>query len=148
MPSRNTSPAEDLDLSLPTLWFAKSPAILPPSIIGSSSNKKIHASSSGWSSSGARKTYTYNTVVQDNATLARTKIHLTWDASNPGVTVKAKQKHIPPPPKLGQDELERYRQKYSDAVANWCESNMGRQVGDGECWTLAVCCSHHLDSQY
>lgn len=26
---------------------------------------------------------------------------------------------------------------YSDAVATWCESNKGRQVGDGECWTLA-----------
>jgi hypothetical protein len=27
--------------------------------------------------------------------------------------------------------------RYSDAVASWCESNKGRQVGDGECWTLA-----------
>lgn len=26
---------------------------------------------------------------------------------------------------------------YSDAVATWCESKMGRQVGNGECWTLA-----------
>lgn len=27
--------------------------------------------------------------------------------------------------------------RYSEALASWCESNMGHQVGDGECWTLA-----------
>jgi hypothetical protein len=27
--------------------------------------------------------------------------------------------------------------RYSNAVASWCESMMGQQVGDGECWTLA-----------
>ena len=135
-PSSSYQP-QDLDLDLKSLWFAKSPVTLPPSIVGTGKDKKIYASSSGWSSSGARKTHTYNTVVQDNKTLARTKINLTWDASNPSVTVKAKQKHIPPPRKLDQRELEAYRQNYSDAVATWCESNMGRQVGDGECWTLA-----------
>jgi len=109
--SRDSYQAQDLDLDLKSLWFARSPAILPPSIIGVH-EKKIHASSSSWSSSGARKTHTYNTVVQDNSTLARTKIHLTWDASNPTVTVKAQQKHIPPPQKLNQNELEANRSRY------------------------------------
>jgi hypothetical protein len=27
--------------------------------------------------------------------------------------------------------------RYSNATAAWCESKMGRQVGNGECWTLA-----------
>lgn len=27
--------------------------------------------------------------------------------------------------------------RYSGAVADWSESKMGSQVGDGECWTLA-----------
>lgn len=27
--------------------------------------------------------------------------------------------------------------RYSDALASWCESQMGKQVGNGECWTLA-----------
>lgn len=31
--------------------------------------------------------------------------------------------------------------RYSEAIANWCESKLGQQVGDGECWTLA---SHAL----
>jgi hypothetical protein len=103
---------QDLGLDLTSLWFAKSPVKLPQSMIGTGAEKKIHASSSSWSSSGARKTHTYNVIVQDSATLARTKILLTWDASNPSVTVKAQQKHIPPPRQLTQGELEAYQQRY------------------------------------
>jgi len=108
----NQSVSHELDLSLSSLWFTKSPATLPPSIIGTQ-GKKIHASSSGWSSTGSRKTYTYTTIVQDNINLSRHIIELTWDASNPGVTVKARQKYIPPPRSLSWDELEAYRHRYA-----------------------------------
>ncbi len=27
--------------------------------------------------------------------------------------------------------------RYSERVARWCESKMGKRVGNGECWTLA-----------
>jgi hypothetical protein len=107
----------------------------------------------GWSSSGPRKIHHYSAAIQDNTALARTKIQLTWDGSNPGLTVKSQQKHYPPPQPLSRDELEvcreRYglivhpnlrkcanRSRYSDKVATWCESNMGYKVGVGECWNL------------
>ena len=70
------------------------------------------ASSSGWSSHGVRKTHVFNGIIQDNSTMARTKILLSWDDSNPGLTVKAQQKHIPPPRKLTRQELDNYREEY------------------------------------
>ena len=154
VPERNVSyEAQDLDLDLKSKWFAKTHPKLPLSAIGPP-GKKTSASTMGWSSSGPRKTHHYSAAIQDNTTLARTKIHLTWDGSNPGLTVKAQQKHYPPPRPLSRDELDACRERYglivhpnlrkcangsrySDKVATWCESNMGHKVGDGECWTLA-----------
>jgi hypothetical protein len=147
----STSNTPDLDLDLGSLWFAKSPIAFPPRTIN---KKKInYTSSSGWSSVGPRKTYTFTAHIRHNDTLASTKIHLTWDGSNPGYTVRAQQKHYPPPRRLSKAELEKYRERfvtlillgfrnanntrYSNAIAAWCESKMGRQVGNGECWTLA-----------
>ena len=31
-----------------------------------------------------------------------------------------------------------FKAKYSDSLASWCEGQMGQQVGNGECWTLAA----------
>ncbi|TVY85554.1 hypothetical protein LSUE1_G000054 [Lachnellula suecica] len=126
----------DLDLDLKSLWFAQSPPKFPPPSLGQA-GKISYASSSSWSSNGARRTHTFHAVIQDNTTMARTKIIISWDASNPGVTVNAQQKHYPPPRKLSRHELDDCQQRYSGAVANWCESKMGQKVGNGECWTLA-----------
>ena len=103
--------AEDLDLDLELLWFAKSPAAFPPPSINRLPGSRSYASSSGWSSSGVRKTHTFTGAIRDNGTLSTTKIHLTWDGSNPGLTVKAQQRHFPPPRKLSKNELETYREK-------------------------------------
>ncbi|KAE9379035.1 hypothetical protein N431DRAFT_327486 [Stipitochalara longipes BDJ] len=128
--------AKDYDLDLKSLWFARSPVSFPPPTMNRD-GKIFYSSSSGWSSSGVRKTHTFTAHVRNTVTLASSKIHLTWDASNPAVTVKAQQRHYPPPRRLSQTELESYHQKYSNAVAEWSESQMGTQVGNGECWTLA-----------
>lgn len=96
-----------------------------------------YASSSGWSSNGLRRTHTMNVFIRHNDDLSATKIRLTWDGNNPSLTVKAEQRYIPPPRPLSSPELERYRVLYSDRIALWCESKMGSQVGNGECWTLA-----------
>jgi len=128
---------KDLDLDLQSLWFAQTPARFPPKTI--KPNEITYAATSGWSSSGVRKTHTYSAHIRFYKDLSSTKIHLTWDSSNPGVTVKAQQRHYPPPRQLSRGELEEYRRQYSDALASWCESKMAQQVGDGECWTLA----HH-----
>jgi hypothetical protein len=102
---------KDLDLDLKSLWFAKSPPMFPPPSLGRD-GKISTASSSGWSSNGVRKTHTFNGIIQDNSTMARTKILLSWDDSNPGLTVKAQQKHIPPPRKLSRHELDDCRERY------------------------------------
>ena len=101
----------DLDLDLLSGWYAKTPAAFPPTSIKGMPGKRSYSSSSGWSSSGVRKTYTFTGAVRDNGTLATTIIHLTWDASNPEYTVKAQQRHIPPPRKLSVTELEQYRER-------------------------------------
>ncbi|KAH8658698.1 hypothetical protein BGZ60DRAFT_415357 [Tricladium varicosporioides] len=125
-----------LDLDLPSLWFAQSPPAFPPPCI-TRGGKTSCASKSGWGSNGVRKTHWFTGVIQHNADLSRTTIHLTWDGSNPGLTVKAEQRYTAPPREIGGEELEASRERYSDAVAKYCEGQMGNQVGDGECWTLA-----------
>jgi hypothetical protein len=103
---------KDYDLDLKSLWFAKSPPAFPPPSMNRG-GKLTYASSSGWSSSGVRKTHTFTAHVRNTATLASSRIHLTWDASNPTVTVKAYQRHDPPPRKLSQSELVSCRERYA-----------------------------------
>ncbi|TAQ87867.1 hypothetical protein B7494_g3805 [Chlorociboria aeruginascens] len=114
---QNSYEAQDLDLDLKSAWFAKNHPTFPPASVNRLPGSRSSAFTVGWSSNGVRKTHTLTGVIRHNTTLATTKVHLTWDSSNPALTVKAKQKHYPPPPTLNHDELE--------------------QVGDGECWTLA-----------
>lgn len=113
-PTRSPEPQaqmQDLDLDLKSLWFAKAPAAFPPASINRLPGTRTYASSSGWSSSGVRQTHTFIGVIRDTTTLGMTLIHLTWDSSNPGVTVKAQQRHIPPPRKLSRSELDAYRDR-------------------------------------
>ncbi|CAL3964758.1 hypothetical protein PZA11_002313 [Diplocarpon coronariae] len=128
--SSSHSPAKDLDLDLKSEWFVHGK--FPPRTI----KAQIYRASSGWSSSGNRKTH-HMIIHVRFPDLSSSKIRLTWDGSNPGYTVKAEQRHFPAPRVLSRGELEDYRQRYSESVATWCESQMGQQVGNGECWTLA-----------
>ncbi|KAL5354751.1 hypothetical protein ACLOAV_000840 [Pseudogymnoascus australis] len=127
---------EDFDLDLEKQWFANQPVVFPPASIDRVPGSRGYKYSSGWSSNGVRKTCTFIGLVIYN-TLAYTKIHITWDASNPGLTVKSEQRHFPPPIAPTKSQLDSYRQQYSENLAHWCELQMGTQVGNGECWTLA-----------
>jgi hypothetical protein len=102
--------AKDYDLDLKSLWFAKSPPSFPPPTMNRD-GKITYSIDSGWSRSGVRETHTFTAHVRNTVTLASSKIHLTWDASNPGITVKAQQRHDPPPRKLSQSELESCRKR-------------------------------------
>ncbi len=108
-PSSSTE-ARDFDLDLKSEWYAKSPPAFPPKSM-KVDGKITHAISMGWSGNGTRKIHTFTAHIRFLDTLASAKIHLTWDASNPAVTVKAQQKHYPPPRKLQSSELEAYGQK-------------------------------------
>ncbi|KFY23078.1 hypothetical protein V493_06111 [Pseudogymnoascus sp. VKM F-4281 (FW-2241)] len=131
-----SSKIEDFDLDLKGQWFANQPIIFPPASIERVPGSRGYRYSSGWSSNGVRKTCTFNGLVIYSS-LAYTKIHITWDSSNPGMTVKSEQKHFPPPIPPSESQLDSYRQQYSENLAHWCELQMGTQVGNGECWTLA-----------
>ena len=146
---------QDLDLDLKSQWFVKGQ--FPPRTIPT----KSYITGSGWSSSGSRKSH-WLVAHMRFADLSSTKIRVTWDSSSPEYTVKAEQRHTPPPPPMGRRELESCRKRYakffrpimicsfstsvcrltdilrySEAIASWCESQMGLKVGNGECWTLA-----------
>ncbi|OBT55743.1 hypothetical protein VE04_03914 [Pseudogymnoascus sp. 24MN13] len=131
-----TPKIEDFDLDLEKQWFANQHIVFPPDSIERVPGSRGYRYSSGWSSNGVRKTCTFNGLVIYK-TLAYTKIHITWDASNPGLTVKSEQKHFPPPISPSKSQLDSYRRQYSEKLAHWCELQMGTQVGNGECWTLA-----------
>jgi hypothetical protein len=107
-PTRSQLP-KDLDLDLQSLWFTRTPIQLSPRTM-KDLGKTNSASSSGWSSSGVRKTHHYITHIRYTDTLASTKIKITWDSSNPSVTVKSEQKHFPPPRELTRSELEQYHE--------------------------------------
>lgn len=84
-----------------------------------------------------RTKHTLVFAVRWTLNLSTTKIKITWDASHPTGTVNAAQRHFPPPTPHSLPELEAAALKYGAAVAAWCHSQLGRQVGNGECWTLA-----------
>jgi hypothetical protein len=111
IPPEQQAQPEDLDLDLKSLWFAKQPEDWPPNSVKRLPGKRTYSYSSGWSSTGVRKIYTFTGVICYTNTLAKTIIHLTWDGSNPGVTVKAQQKHLLPPRKLAPAELDAYKNR-------------------------------------
>lgn len=127
--------AGDFDLELGSLWWNKLPPKLP---VPSMQNKGPQTSSSGWSWEqdfrGSRKTLI--AVVRFLDDLPTTKVKVTWDPSSPAKTVKAEQKHLPPPPPLSPEELDAAHTLYGQNIATWCEEAIGTTVGDGECWTM------------
>jgi hypothetical protein len=129
---------QDFELDLDTLWFAGDHARFPPPSINALPGSRGINYSMGWSGSGGRKNcHLTGILIHSNPPLARTKIHVTWEDSNPRGTVKALQKHYPPPRQPGPAELQQWRDSYGEEVARWCEAQVGTQVGNGECWTLA-----------
>lgn len=84
---------------------------------------------------GHRKSEFTGVIIHNN--LARTKIHITYEGLEPGLTARDEQRHYPPPKPLSEKELEKCRKLYNEKIARWCEKQKGTQVGNGECWTLA-----------
>lgn len=81
--------------------------------------------------------YTAIFAIRWTTDLSRTFIRVTWKSTDPSHTINAKQKHFPPPLPLSSINLEKAAGLYGDSLVNFCELNMDRQVGNGECWTLA-----------
>lgn len=105
-PSRSTpNQPVDLDLDLKSQWFVKGQ--FPPRTVPT----KSFTTSSGWSSSGSRKSH-WLVAHMRFPDLSSTKIRVTWDGSSPEYTVKAEQRHFPPPPAMSRMEVENCRERY------------------------------------
>jgi len=87
---------------------------------------------------GFKTTHTFVAAIRHSKTLIIMILRVRWEDSDPEGTARAEYKVRGPPKKPGKEELERWRWKYGEAVARWCEGHIGRQVGNGECWTLAA----------
>ncbi|KAK9238364.1 hypothetical protein V1525DRAFT_401372 [Lipomyces kononenkoae] len=70
------------------------------------------------------------------ADLARTKFRIEVDRYDDN-NVSAQRIDYPPPARPGVEELEAAAAGFGENVAKFVETNVGRQVGDGECWTVA-----------
>lgn len=88
--------------------------------------------------------YTAVFAIRWTTDLSRTFIKVTWSSDDPVRTVRAQQKHFPPPPPLGAPDLEKAAGLYGAAIVRFAQVNLGRQVGNGECWTLAHDALEHV----
>jgi hypothetical protein len=100
------------------------------------STSTISASGSG-SASHMIWIYTAVFAIRWTTDLSRTFIRLSWSSEDPQTTVRATQKHFPPPTPLPPADLEKCAGLYGGGVVGFARGQVGRQVGDGECWTLA-----------
>lgn len=125
---------KEFDLALSTLWFTKNPPSLPPAIRAAGTTTHTYS----WMTEQSYKSMTKTLIVaiRFTDTLAITKLLLCWDTSNPASSVKAQQKHYPPPAALSEEDILKASKTYGENIAKWAEDSVGTRVGDGECWTL------------
>lgn len=130
----------DLDLRLSEAWFSKNPPKFPPSIEGI--EEKMHSFISSWERLPSGRTkHTLVLVIRWTINLSTTKIKITWDASAPGATARAEQKHFPPP------SYPPSQKEWGERIVDWARARIGQQVGNGECWTLAADCFSSLQEE-
>jgi len=131
---------KDIPLNFETRWYSAEPMQQIP-YLAQNPSKFISASTISASGSGfaGNMIWRYTAVfgVRWTSDLSRTFIRVTWSSDKPVSSVRGEQKHFQPPPPLGLSELERAAKIYGGGVVQFARTNMGRQVGNGECWTLA-----------
>lgn len=132
---------KEFDLQLQTLWFT-APANnlhLPPTLSGL--NYVISTTTSG-----AAHTLTIALRIAEDLSIV--KYRLSWQSHDPLNTVSVERKELPAPPVLPQTQLIQAHEQFGNGVAAWAEAMLGRQVGDGECWTLAKEAIDHSSHGY
>ncbi|KAK9377140.1 uncharacterized protein V1513DRAFT_437423 [Lipomyces chichibuensis] len=68
--------------------------------------------------------------------LSRTKFRIEVDRYDDN-NVSAQRVDFPPPGRPSASDLEAAATSFGENVAKFVEANVGRQIGDGECWTVA-----------
>lgn len=125
--------AQDVNLSEDTAWWT-APHPLPP-VLQSRNGVDILSESeeSTTSKRGGRTTISKDIYVL-YLDYSQTVINARYDSGNPA-EVALEQRHLPPPPKLRQDQLEsywqRFGQKISEQVNTMGHSKKDTIVGDG-----------------
>jgi hypothetical protein len=140
---------KDIPLNFESRWYCSDPMQQIP-YLASNPTKAISGSSISASGSGyaGKMTWTYTAIfaIRWTSDLSRTFIRVSWNSDDPTRSVKGQQKHLPPPTPLSPAELERAADLYGAAIVKFCQVNMGRQVGNGECWTLAHDALEHVQT--
>lgn len=130
----------DIPLNFETQWYSADPMQQIP-YLATNSSKAISSSSVTASGSGFANhitwLYTATFAIRWTTDLSRTFIRVTWSSDDPRRTVEGRQKHFPPPTPLGPTDLQKCSDLYGAGIVRFCQGQMGRQVGNGECWTLA-----------
>ena len=130
----------DIPLNFEKKWYCSEPMQQIPYLAANSSSavssSSISASGSGYAN---HLTWIYNATfaIRWTSDLSRTFIRVTWSSDDPSNSVEGRQKHFPPPIPLSANELEKAADLYGSGVVRFCQAQLGRQVGNGECWTLA-----------
>ena len=130
----------DIPLNFEKQWYSTDPMEQIP-YLSANPSKAISLSSVAASGSGYANhmtwLYTATFAIRWTTDLSRTFIQVTWSSDDPRGTVRGRQKHFPPPTPLGPTDLEKCAGLYGPSVVRFCQGQLGRQVGNGECWTLA-----------
>ncbi|QPG75949.1 hypothetical protein FOA43_003335 [Brettanomyces nanus] len=119
----------DLDLEIPTCWFA---------LNDSSKLPKCFQGCNWVASHGTLGKIQYSIYAFRLSDLATVRLKFSWDGSylSPLDTLKQEVSFLPPPTASKQQLLDGSK-IFGEHIANWCEVREGEKVGNGECWTLA-----------
>lgn len=132
-PPRGATPTKwvepELDLELPSLWFAGSDMMHLPACF-----KDLNCQiSAGFAGDKQFRTYAFR-----GRDLSTIKLKLVWKKDSPSPLDSLTQDlSFIPPPTPTKEMLIKGHTTFGEHVASWCEVKMGHQVGNGECWTLA-----------
>lgn len=146
-PSRNYSKASVMEttttppnhnLELTTGWFANvsGPLVLPKDLQGLNYTSS-YSMSSQFSNGTNTMFHTRNISVRcKDLSIVRYKI--SWKNDDINDAISNIEQFIPSPLySITNQELINSSNQFGNHVASWCEHNMGRTVGRGECWDLA-----------
>lgn len=120
--------ATDIDLDLPSQWYALPQKVPPPSV-----SKLNH--SCLWLSQGNDNQFNLDVRLPE---LTVAHYVLQWPTTNPAqVTVLVSYTPSPLATAPSKAELIDLSQRFGDYVALWVEKRQGTVIGRGECWDVA-----------
>jgi len=115
---------KDFDLCHGSLWYTKLPPDFPvPSMSAQDPCSSTYSYSWDYEFGGMKKELVASCRWTDDMSI--TKVRVTWKDKDPIHTVKAEQKHIPPPAPLSEEELDLAHKSYGQNIATWCETSTG-----------------------